>query len=157
MFIKGFEEENFCNYRKPAMFIGTPSCDFKCEKECGIKCCQNSELARTPAKYIADETLVRRYLSNPITQAVVLGGLEPMDTFEDTYEFIKLFRKKSNDDIIIYTGYTKEEIAGYIGILQEFPNIYFKFGRFIPNANKKFDEVLGVELASDNQYGERIS
>ena len=157
MFVKGFEEENFCNYKKPAMFIGTPSCDFKCEKECGIKCCQNSELARTPAKYISDESLIRRYLSNPITSAIVLGGLEPMDTFEETYDFIKLLRTKTNDDVVIYTGYKKEEIAGYIGLLQQFPNIYMKFGRFIPNANKRFDEVLGVELASDNQYGERIS
>ena len=157
MFIKGFEEENFCNYKKPAMFIGTTSCDFKCEKECGVKCCQNSDLARSPAKYIPNETLIRRYLCNPITSAIVLGGLEPFDTFEETFDFIELLRKKTNDDIVIYTGYNKEEIAGYVGALQRFPNIYIKFGRFIPNANKKFDEVLGVELASENQYGERIS
>ena len=73
------------------------------------------------------------------------------------YDFIDLFRKKSNDDVVIYTGYNKEEIAGYVGALQEFPNIYIKFGRFIPNQKSKFDEVLGVTLASDNQYGERIS
>ena len=157
MFIKGFEEENFCNYRKPVMFIGTSSCDFKCERECGIRCCQNSALALSPAKYVPDETLIRRYLSNPITKAVVIGGLEPMDTFEETYDFVKLFRTKSSDDIIIYTGYYKEEIPYCLEKLKEFPNIYVKYGRFIPDSNKRFDEVLGVELASDNQYGEKLS
>ena len=157
MFIKGFEEENFCNYKKPSMFLGTPSCNFKCEKECGIKCCQNSELALAPAKFYSNESLVRRYLANPITSAVVIGGLEPFDTFEETFDFIELLRTKTNDDVVIYTGYNKEEIAGYIGALQQFPNIIVKYGRFIPNDTKRFDDLLGVELASHNQYAERIS
>lgn len=157
MILRGFEEENFTNYKKPCMFLGAPSCTFKCEKECGIKCCQNSALATTPAKFILDESLIRRYLSNPITSSIVIGGLEPFDNFEEIFDFIELFRTKSNDDIVIYTGYNKEEIAGYIGSLQQFPNIYIKFGRFVPNARKKFDKILGVYLASENQYGERIS
>ena len=157
MTLKGFIEEDFCNYKKPSMFLGTPSCTFKCEKECGIKCCQNSALATSPAKYYTDESLIRRYLANSFTHSIVIGGLEPFDTFDEMYDFISLFRQKSNDDVVIYTGYNKEEIAGYVGALQEFPNIYIKFGRFIPNQKSKFDEVLGVTLASDNQYGERIS
>jgi hypothetical protein len=31
-------------------------------------------------------------------------------------------------------------------------NLIFKFGRFIPDRPHRFDEVLGVELASDNQF-----
>ena len=70
MTVKGFIEEDFCNYKKPSMFLGAPSCTFKCEKECGEKVCQNSALATSPAKYYMDETLISRYLSNSITSAL---------------------------------------------------------------------------------------
>lgn len=36
-------------------------------------------------------------------------------------------------------------------------NIIVKFGRFIPNQHPHYDEVLGINLASDNQYAEKIS
>ena len=36
--------------------------------------------------------------------------------------------------------------------LSKFANVIIKFGRFIPNQKPHFDEVLGVELASPNQY-----
>ena len=36
-------------------------------------------------------------------------------------------------------------------------NIIIKFGRYIPNQEKHYDDVLGIELASDNQYAEVIS
>ena len=42
-------------------------------------------------------------------------------------------------------------------ILKKYSNIIIKFGRFIPNQKPHYDPVLGVELASDNQYGEKIS
>ena len=38
-----------------------------------------------------------------------------------------------------------------------FPNIIIKFGRFIPNQEGHYDEVLGINLASKNQFGEKIS
>ena len=38
-----------------------------------------------------------------------------------------------------------------------FKNIIIKFGRYIPNRNNKYDEILGVTLASDNQFAEKIS
>ena len=41
--------------------------------------------------------------------------------------------------------------------LKQYDNIIIKFGRFIPNQEKHYDEVLGVELASPNQYARRIS
>lgn len=66
-------------------------------------------------------------------------------------------RVSTQDDIVIYTGYCKEEITEYIGKLKIFPNIIIKFGRFIPNQEKHYDEVLGIYLAFDNQYAERIS
>ena len=62
-----------------------------------------------------------------------------------------------NDDIIIYTGYDKNEIEDQIMILKKYKNIIVKFGRYVPGQQAHFDKVLGVELASDNQYAEKIS
>jgi len=41
-------DEDFCQYKKPSMFIGFPTCSFKCDKECGRPICQNSALAAAP-------------------------------------------------------------------------------------------------------------
>ena len=141
------------------MFIGFPHCSFKCEKECGIKCCQNSELAQVPNIEIGINTIVKRYINNSITSAIVIGGLEPFDTEEDLFCLISALRELTQDDIIIYTGFKKEEVQ-YRKIYQEllkFKNIIIKFGRFIPNQPSHYDEILGIKLASDNQYAERIS
>ena len=35
MEIKNLIDEDFCNYKKPAMLIATSKCNFKCDKECG--------------------------------------------------------------------------------------------------------------------------
>jgi hypothetical protein len=35
-------------------------------------------------------------------------------------------------------------------------NIIVKFGRYRPNQEPHFDKVLGVELASDNQYAKEF-
>lgn len=66
-------------------------------------------------------------------------------------------RVSTQDDIVIYTGYYKEEIKEYIDKLRVYPNIIIKFGRYIPNQEKHYEEELGIYLASDNQYAERIS
>ena len=144
MLIRGLIEEDFVNYKKASMFIVFPTCTFKCEKDCGIKCCQNSAVAKSTAIEIDTEKLVARYINNPITHAIVL-------------ELVKLVREKTDDDIVIYTGYNKNEILKEIRILREFPNIIIKFGRFKPNDAHRFDKILGVELASANQYAEKIS
>ena len=83
----------------------------------------------------------------------------PFDSAEDLFSFIELFRYKIHDDIVIYTGYTKDELEekGILTKLKKYDNIIIKYGRFIPNQEPHFDEVLGVKLASDNQYAERIS
>ena len=139
------------------MLIGMPYCTFKCDKECGQQVCQNSALATTPNIEINPMDLIARYENNNLTQAVVFGGLESFDSWADLYNFIFLFRSVSDDDIVIYTGYTKCEIVDKVKQLEQFPNIIIKFGRYIPNQQPHYDEVLGVDLASDNQYAERIS
>lgn len=150
-------DEDFVNYKKPSLFLALPFCTFKCEKECGIQCCQNSSLAKQPIIEISTEKLVQRYLENPISESVVMGGMEPLDSFEDVIEFISILRKHSDDSVIIYTGYYKSEIEDKIEQLQKFSNIIVKFGRFKPNEPHHIDPILGVELASTNQYAEKIS
>ena len=73
------------------------------------------------------------------------------------HDLIIAIRQKTEDDIVIYTGYQKEEISYAIDWLHLFSNIIVKFGRFIPNQQPHYDEILGVKLASDNQYAEVIS
>lgn len=157
MKIKGIDECDIVNYKKTSMFIVFPYCSFKCEKECGEHCCQNSALTQLPNIEISIENIVQRYLSNPITSAIVCGGMEPMDSWEDLYDLISYVRNKGcNDEIVIYTGFYENEILDKIEQLKQFPNIIVKFGRFVPNDNPRFDEVLGITLASSNQYAERI-
>lgn len=157
MIIKQLLDEDFINYKKPSMFIGFPSCSWKCDKECGMQVCQNSALASSPIKNIGFKTIVNRYINNPITSSIVCGGLEPFDTWDDLYGLVTYLRVSTQDDIVIYTGYYKEEIEEYIDKLKVFPNMIVKFGRYVPYHEKHFDELLGIYLASDNQYAERIS
>ena len=161
MQIKGIKDEDFINYYKPSMFIIFPSCSFKCDKEHGCNLCQNSHLAQEPTHNLAVRTLIERYISNPISKALVFGGLEPFDTSEELDWFIKILRwnYKNNDDVVIYTGYTEEELAAnpYYKSILEYGNIIIKYGRFRPNQKPHYDEVLGVNLASDNQYAKRYN
>ena len=157
MKLKGLIDEDFVNYKKPSLFLIFPFCTFKCEKECGIQCCQNSSLSKQPIIEISTEKLVQRYLDNPISESVVMGGMEPMDSFDDVLDFISVLRKYSDSDVILYTGYYRSEIEDEIEQLQKFSNIIVKFGRFKPNEPHHIDPILGVELASTNQYAEKIS
>lgn len=157
MNIKQLIDEDFTNYKKPSMFIGFPKCNFKCEKECGLRVCQNGILATSPMMDVDLQSIVDRYIKNDITKAIVVGGLEPFDSFNDLLNLVIETRDYVEDDIVIYTGYYKEEIKDMIKTLKCFKNIVVKFGRYIPNQQPHYDEVLGVYLASDNQYAERIS
>ena len=158
MFVKGVVDEDFVNYKKPSMYIAMPYCSFKCEKEAGVPCCQNGSLTMEPAIEVDAAHLVRRYLGNNITSAVVFGGLEPFDSFDDVADFIKKLRDAFCDDlVVIYTGYTKDEVPDKIEKLREFKNIIVKFGRYKPGDKKRYDDVLGVYIASQNQYAEVIS
>ncbi len=159
MRVKGIIFDDFVNYKLPCTTIETPFCDFKCDKECGVPVCHNSSLAKATIFDIPDTSIIKAYLKNDITRAICFQGLEPLDNrfFQELLDFITAFRKISADDIVIYTGFKEEEIGSKIEILSTFPNIVVKFGRYIPTGETRFDEVLGVELASENQYARRIS
>lgn len=159
MIIKGLIDEDFINYKKPAMIIEFPYCTFKCDKECGQSICQNSDLVNEPNIEIDYDKLLTRYINNPITKAIVMQGLEPFDSFSDVMNLILWLRVKYKclDDIVIYTGYTKEEINWFIKYIEQYENIIIKYGRYIPNQEPHLDSILGVKLSSDNQYAEKIS
>ena len=154
MKIKGLISEDFVNYKKPAMTIMFPHCNgFKC----GAEYCQNSPLSKAEDIEMDISNIVIRYLNNPITESVVMQGLEPFDSWDDLIGLVGCLRHSTDDDIVIYTGYYKEEIADKISLLSKYKNIIIKYGRYIPDPKKHYDEVLGVYLASENQYAERIS
>jgi hypothetical protein len=159
MLIKSFKDEDFVNYKKPSMFIIMPHCSFKCDKENGCLMCQNSSLVHEPTHDVDARLLVKRYVVNPITDAVVFGGLEPFDTAQDMYDFVHILRNdyRCYDDVVIYTGYTEEELINnrYYKNILEYGNIIIKYGRFRPNQTPHYDEILGVNLVSDNQYARR--
>lgn len=160
MIIKGLLDEDFVNYHIPSMFIASSICDWKCCTEFGksVTMCQNSSLATSKAIQLSADEIFRRYTQNPITHAIVIGGLEPFLQFDEVVEIIEYFRDKGvNDNIVIYTGYYPDEVVDKIDKLKRFPNIIVKFGRFVPNSEKRYDDILGVTLASKNQYAQRIS
>lgn len=158
--VKDIVDEVFQDYKKTSMFIGTCYCNWKCALELGIgiEMCQNSVLAQKENKKVKIEDVYNRYISNPLTSAIIIGGLEPMLQFKEIKSLISMFRKNGcNDDFVIYTGYYPDEIKPYIRELKEFDNIVVKYGRYIPEQQSIYDEVLGVTLASNNQFAERIS
>ena len=168
MIIKGVIFEDFVNYKKPVMYIAFPKCDFKCDKENRAQLCQNCAIAREPDIEVSELSIVQRYLSNPITEGVVISGLEPFDTPVQLLKFIKAFRVETSEPIIIYTGYTEDELKnGYFydhnydankALWETIINygVIVKFGRFRPNQEKHYDELLGVYLMSDNQYAKEF-
>jgi len=160
MKLKAIMDESFQDYKLASMFIATSKCNWKCCTEGGFNksVCQNSTIARQKDINVSADEIFSRYVSNFITNAIVIGGLEPMLQFDEVYELIKYFRQHEiHDNFVIYTGYYKKEITHSINKLLEFDNIIIKFGRYIPNQESHYDEVLGIKLASDNQYAEKIS
>jgi len=159
--LRGVVAEDFCNYKVPAMFLITSYCDFKCCHEGGFSetVCQNEPLIRdTEVKEFSIDTIIKAYINNPITKAIVFGGMEPMKQFAEVKEFIHSLRFMYNnfDPVVIYTGYYPEEIADKLAILSKFDNIIMKFGRYKPGDEPHYDDVLGIYLVSDNQFAEQL-
>ena len=140
MKIKGLITEDFVNYKKVSMTIIFPYCTFKC----GTEYCQNSSLVKEKEFDLNIKDIIKRYLTNPIPEAIIMQGLEPFDSWDDLHSLIKSLRESTPDDIVIYTGYYKDEIENYLKILQEYPNIIIKFGRYIPNQKSHFLSVFSV-------------
>lgn len=167
MLVKNVIDEDFVNYKYPAMFIGCHSCTFKCDQLAGQPVCQNGALAAAADIEVNPFALAKRFCANPLTCAVVFGGLEPLDD-ADTVEIFMIYlrtleqlRHLPTADVVIYTGYTEEEAwkqnHDFMNYLCRDPASIVKFGRYLPGQQPHFDEVLGINLSSDNQYAKRMS
>ena len=161
MKIKTIVDEDFVNYKVPVMYIGTSRCNGKCCREAGIplSVCQNDGWRANANVEMADDDIIKRYLDNDITSAICFAGLEPFEQFDEMFEVIRKLRTEyhCDDAVVIYTGFNQNEILSQIEALKQFKNIVVKFGRFVPNQEKHYDDVLGVWLASPNQFAEVIS
>lgn len=163
--IRFVKDEDFVNYRKPSMFIGAARCDFKCCTEGNFPetVCQNHDWISSKVIEASIDSLITRYIENPFTNAIVFGGLEPFLQAQQIVDFVTKLRKvyHYNDTVVIYTGYTKEELqngwAKYINDLKVLGSIIIKYGRYVMNDEPHYDDVLGVNLASSNQYAEKIA
>lgn len=156
MILKGIVEEDFTNYKLPVMQLIFPKCSFKCGK--GL--CQNSPLTKSPDIEFDELEIIHKYVSNNITHGILCAGFEPFDSPSDLSSFAHTLRQHTNDVLIIFTGYTEEELQEnitYIWLSKNITNLIIKFGRYKPGNQKHYDNVLGIYLASDNQYAERIS
>lgn len=160
MLVKLIQDETFQDYKQIGMLISACLCDWKCciEARIDITVCQNSEIYKMPTVSIENRKIVERYLKNKTNHAVIFGGLEPMLQFEDILDIISKLREAGCEDpVVIYTGYKESEVKHYISKLKKFKNIIVKFGRYKPNKEPRFDPILGVTLASSNQYAKQIS
>ena len=92
---------------------------------------------------------------------MVLGGLEPFDDISNIVSLVASLRaNKCMDDVVIYTGYTEDEVKElfpfWFDKLCCYGNIVIKFGRYIPGQKYHWDPVLCVSLSSSNQYAKRF-
>ena len=160
MRLKGISTEDFVNYKDPSIFLSSCICDFKCCRESGLDTgvCQNAPLAQMPNKEIDNQSIYSYFVNDPITKAVVIGGMEPMLQIDEIFDLLATFRNNGCDAIfVIYTGYYPDEIKEELDKLRQYPNVIVKFGRYIPDRPTRHDDVIGITLASDNQYAEQIS
>lgn len=163
MLLKGLIDEDIVNYRKTSLYLAFPYCNFKCGKEV----CQNLSLATSTDYEISVEDICQRYINNPLSCAIVCGGLEPFNSGFELLSLVDCLRRthECEDDIVIYSGYTEEELNNpqnaelyaIFNNLKTYSNVIIKFGRYLPDTECRYDDLLGVTLASYNQYARRIS
>ena len=160
MIVKLVKQDDFVQYKKPCVVVCFPNCTWKCCTEAGIptSVCQNQEMCELKDIDITPKDVYNLYKESLFAESICCSGLEPMLQFDDVLSLLKYFREHDCDaDFVIYTGYYRHEIEDKIEQLAKYKNVIVKFGRYVPNQARHYDEVLGVWLASDNQYAERIS
>lgn len=154
----------FSDYKKTSLYFTVGlTCNMKCMRDIGVNPnddvefnCHNSELLQNKPIEFSSEDIISMINKNPFTEAYIMSGLEPLDSMENLKKLIETIRLKDNKDIVIYTGYDIHEVKDKLEQIKPYENIVFKFGRFIPNQKPRYDDVLGVHLVSQNQYGMKI-
>lgn len=145
-------KDTFNDYKKSSIYICGTICNLDC------KHCFNKDLRNKENVTIETKTFIKKYiLNNNIKESIVMSGLNWFDEFDNLLEFVAVFRNYSDIDIVIYTGNTECELYDKLKFLKQFPNIIVKFGRYMANSESIYDDILGVTLASNNQYAVKIS
>ena len=95
MRLLGEPELVFNDYEKPGLYLATPVCNFKCVKEARLKGinfveCHNHSLSKQDFYFeISTREIYDEFIKdNPFVECVILSGLDPMDSWENTIEFI---------------------------------------------------------------------
>lgn len=152
-------QEVFQDYKKYSLLIGVCFCDWKCCLESGIPVtvCQNHNLESAKFFEVSFDYVLKT-LNESYADALIIGGLEPFMQTDEVVQLLKFLRENGvKKDLLVYTGYYLEEIDSYtIGLLSDL-NVILKCGRYIPDRpSNKIDPVLGIKLASSNQYGVKL-
>lgn len=152
--------EVFQDYKKAALFLGVCFCDWKCCKESGLplSTCQNYSWSNNEIVEVSFNSIVNRIKGNLLTDAVIIGGLEPLIQINEVVQLISYIRQQGlKNDIVIYTGYYDYEIEDNTLLELKKYNVLMKCGRYKPNKIPFFSTLLGITLASDNQYVLKLS
>lgn len=154
MKLKGIIDYDCNNYKEPTLTLEFPYCDFKCDKLNGCQVCQNSALAHESDIEVSGAQIWKMYEENPLTKGFCFQGLEPFDSYLDLLALVIFIRihKQCDDPIIIYTGYNEGEDWVIENSLRHYNNIIIKYGRYLMGHEPHYDDILGVKLASNNQY-----
>ena len=154
-------ETDFVNFKEATFMIYSGvTCTFKCDKENNCQVCQNWGLTKEKTITTSIASIIERFDKQSISKAIAFQGLEPLDNLKQLLWFIYNFRQTHDNIVIIWTGYTEEECSDLIYLIKEkmnWKNIIVKFGRFRYGEDAHYDPILGVKLASSNQYAKVIS
>lgn len=154
------DEADVVNYKTTSFNISAGvTCTFKCCKDNPSICHNNPLCKQKPINYSISK-IIDRYTNQEISKSFVIQGLEPLDNLKQVLWLIYRIRGSGiEDDVVLWTGYTEEECKDLIYLIKMmgWKNIILKVGRYIQNAPSRYDNLLGVTLASDNQYAIKIS
>ena len=105
MRLKALIDEDFTNYKKPSMFIGTISCNWKCCKEqnLDVSMCQNSALAQSDMVELANEIIRSRNEANRIATTIE-NSLQNIENNEITRRYYEEITAR-NTSYLAWTAY----------------------------------------------------
>ena len=153
--------DDITDYLKTSLLLVTP----KCSGKCGEKCQNYFLIKNATTKQYAVSSIVNLYNNLTTHNAVVFAGLEPFDTFNDTQILVDAFLQNDKPiDIVIYTGYYQQSITDKVNVLLQKliktkstnKTIIIKFGPYIAENRSYYSNILGIKLATDNQYVKRF-
>ena len=108
MKLKQIIDESFGDYKTCSMLLIADKCTWKCEG------CQNRHLSQIPSQNFPDEEILERFCSNPLSEAIVIGGLEPFEQLDEIVIFIGAATKAGLDvPIVVYTGFELDDFDLY--------------------------------------------